>query len=115
MRRLIFLLYVALIVYLSFVFGEEDYNSPENCDKMVTVQTVQYVPNGKSIGLSACTCIDDKGRIYNVTKDQIMYRGDRFLLTEHRSYWMSILRAFFVFAVLSLIAFVILGIFGFFG
>jgi hypothetical protein len=68
--------------YFTYKFSEEDYNSPNNIDKFITVKSVTYIPNGRDRALCQIVCTDEK-HTYHITNSERYFVGDKHQLYEH--------------------------------
>jgi hypothetical protein len=84
MKKLIITLSI-IVISAGCYIGNKIFKDPDNKDHTAKVVSVQYVPNGRDLGKSACTCVDKQGRYYNRLESDILYQGDIIYINKHHN------------------------------
>lgn len=90
--------------YFAYTLSENEYKSPKNIDKYVTIESIQYIPNGRSTALCQMVCRDSKGFEYHITDSDRHFVGDKYQYSErHGRFYIYVQTIFILIALISII------------
>ena len=95
--------------YFTYTLSEKEYKSPNNVDKYITIESVQYIPNGRERASCQMVCRDNKGIEYHIIDGDRHFVGDLYQYSEyHGRFYIYIMSIGIIFMLLLMLIFVLI-------